>query len=150
MAQQIKSTNTSQRGSRNNHFGGRGGGHFNNSGQGGRSRGCGGCSSSNNLNTQIKPNASGYYSPADMNKLLFEECDEICKEHKEKLDQSEANKCNLGEISIEHVTAIIGAMQQAQSSNEDTPKDTDNTMPKHTNTGNAFRGKANTKKSRIQ
>ena len=149
MAQQIKSTNTSQRGSGNNHFGGHGGGCFNNSGQGGHGHGCG-HSSSNNLNTQVKPNASGYYSPADWNKLSFEERDKIHKECKEKSDQSGANKHNLGKISVKHVTATIGAMQQAQSSNDDAPNDTDDPTPKHTNTGNTFGGKANTKKSRIE
>ena len=149
MTWQIKSTNTSQRDSRNNHFGGHGGGRFNNSGQGGHGHGhC--CGSSNNSNTQVKSNASGYYSPADWNKLSFEECDKIHKEHKEKSDQSGANKRNLGEISIEHVTTIIGAMHQAQSSNDDTSNDADDTMPKHTNASNAFRGKANAKKSRIK
>ena len=131
-------------------IGGHGGGRFNNSGCAGHGHGCGGHSSSNNSNSQVKPNASGYYPPAEWNKLSFEEHDKIHKERKEKSDQSGAAKRNLGEISIEQVTAIIGAMQQAQSSNEDTSNDTNNTTPKHTNTGNAFGGKANAKKSRIE
>ena len=64
MARQIKSTNTSQRGSGNNLLGGHGGGRFNNSGHGGHGHGCGGRGSSNNSNSQVKPNASGYYPPA--------------------------------------------------------------------------------------
>ena len=98
MAWQIKSTNTSQRGSGNNHFGGHGGGWFNSGGQGGHGRGCG-HSPSTNSNTQPKPNASGFY--LDWNKLSFEECDKIHKEHKEKLDQSGTNKRNLGDISMD-------------------------------------------------
>ena len=150
MAQQIKSTNMSQRGSRNNHFGGHGGGCFDNSGRGGRGCGRGGCGSSNNSNTQVKPNASGYYPPVEWNKLSFEECDKMHKEQKEKSDQNGASKRNLGELSIEHVTAIIRAMQQAQSSNEGTSNYTNDTTPKHTNAGNTFAGKANAKKSRIK
>ena len=98
MAWQIKTTNTSQRGSGKNHFGGHGGGWFNSGGQGGHGRGCG-HSPSTNSNTQPKPNASGFY--LDWNKLSFEECDKIHKEHKEKLDQSGTNKRNLGDISMD-------------------------------------------------
>ena len=150
MAHQSKSTITSQRGTGNNHFGGHGGGHFNNSGHGGCGHGCSGHGYSNNSNTQAKPNSSGYYPPVEWNKLSFEEHDKICKEHKEKPDQSGTPKRNLSEISIKHVTAIIGAMQQAQPSNEETTNNAEDTMPKHTNAGNAFRGKANSKKVRIE
>ena len=106
---------------------------------------------SNNSNTQAKPNASGYYPPAEWNKLSFEEHDKIHKECKEKPDQSGAcPKRNLCEISVEHVTAIIRAMQQAQPSNEETTNDTNDTMPKHSNAGNAIGGQANLKKVRIE
>ena len=106
----------------------------------------------NNSNTQVKPNVSGYYPPVEWNKLSFEKHNNIHKECKEKLDQqSGASKHNLGEISVEHVTAIIGAMQQTQTSTDDTSNSTDDTMPKHTNASNAFRGKANAnKKSRSE
>ena len=67
-----------------------------------------------------------------------------------KLDQSGTPKRNLGEISVEHVTAIIGAMQQAQPSNEDTTNNAEDTTPKHTNTSNTLGGKANSKKVRIK
>ena len=150
MAHQIKSMNTSQRGSRNNRFGGRGGGCFNNSGHGRHSHGHGGHGYSNNLNAQAKPNSSGYYPPAKWNKLSFEEHDKIRKERKEKLDQSTNPKQNLGEIFVEQVTAIIRAMQQAQAPNEDSTSNAEDTMPKHTNAGNAFGGKANSKKVRIE
>ena len=150
MAFQIQSTNTSQRGGGNNHFGGHGSGCFNNSGCGGCGHGCAGHSYSNNSNTQTKPNSSVYYPLAEWNKLLFEECDKIHKECKDKPDQSGTPKRNLGEISIKHVTAIIEAMQQTQPSNEETSNNTDDTTPKHINTSNAFRGKANAKKVRIK
>ena len=65
MAHQIKSTNTSQRGGGNNHFGGHGGGCFTNSGHGGCGHGHGGHGYSNNSNTQAKPNSSRYYPPAE-------------------------------------------------------------------------------------
>ena len=47
------------------------------------------------------------------NKLSFEECDKIQKEH-DKKGKPSGTKCIIGDISIEQVTAIIGAMQQAQ------------------------------------
>ena len=150
MAHQIKCTNTSQRGGRNNRFGGHGGGHFNNSGHGGCGSGCGGHGYSNNSNAKMKPNSSGYYPPAKWNKLSFEERDKIRKECKEKPDQSTTPKRNLGENSVKHVTAIIGAMQQTQASNEDSTNNAEDTMPKHTNASNAFGGKANSKKVRIE
>ena len=109
-------------------------------------RGHGGRGYSNNLNTQTKPNDP----PAEWNKLSFEERDKICKERKEKPDQSTTPKQNLGEISVEHVTAIIRAMQQTQASNEDLTNNAEDTTPKHTNAGNAFGGKANSKNIRIE
>ena len=150
MARQIKSMNTSQRGGGNSCFGGCSGGRFNNSGHGGRGHGHGGRGYSNNSNTQAKPNSSGYYPPAKWNKLSFEERDKIHKEWKEKTDQSTTPKRNLGEVSVEHVTAIIRAMQQAQAPNKDFTANAKDTMPKHANTGNAFGGKANSKKVRIE
>ena len=44
------------------------------------------------MNTQAKPNSSGYYPPAKWNKLSFEERDKIHKEHKEKPDQNGTSK----------------------------------------------------------
>ena len=150
MARQIKSTNTFQRGGRNNHSGGCGGRHFNSNGCGGCGHGRGGRGSSNNSNTQAKPNSSGYYPPAEWNKLSFEERDKVHKERKNKPTLSATPKQNLGEVSVEHVTAIIGAMQQAQATNEDSTADAGDTISNLTNTGNAFGGKANSKKVRIE
>ena len=79
MARQIKSTTTSNRDGGGGRSGGRGSGHFNNSGRGGRGggRGRGYGRGNGTPNTKSKPNGSGYYSPADWNKLSYEECDKI-------------------------------------------------------------------------
>jgi hypothetical protein len=106
MACQIKSTNTSNRDGEDGHNSGRGG-------RGGaRGRGYG--RGYGTPNTKSKPIRSGYYSPADWNKLSYEEHDKICKERDKKSKQG-GSKRTIGNISVEHVTAIIGAMQQAPS-----------------------------------
>ena len=68
----------------------------------------------------------------------------IWKEH-DKKGEPGRTKCIIGDISIEHVTAIISAMQQVQlaSPTEETEL-TSNT----TQVGNSFGSKANVKKSR--
>ena len=50
----------------------------------------------------------------EWNKLSFEEHDKIRKECDKKGEPS-GTKRVISDISVEHVTAIIGAMQQAQS-----------------------------------
>jgi hypothetical protein len=92
----------------------------------------------------VKANASGYYSPAEWNKLSFEERDKIRKERDKKGEQG-GTKRTVGDISVEHVTAIIGAMQQSQAT--ETTDDTETTS--HTQAGNAFGGKASAKKARF-
>ena len=51
---------------------------------------------------------------AEWNKLSFKEHDKIHKEC-DKKGEPGGTKPIIGDISIEHVTAIISAMQQAQS-----------------------------------
>ena len=91
----------------------------------------------------MTPNASGFYPMAEWNKLSFEERDMICKEH-DKKGEPGGTKHNIGDISIEHVTAIIGAMQQAQST---APTEETELTSNTTQAGNSFDRKVNVKKS---
>jgi uncharacterized membrane protein YgcG len=79
MARQIKSTTTSNCEGGGGRSGGRGSGRFGNSGRGGHGggRGCGYGRGYTTPNTKSKPNGSSYYSPADWNKLSYEERDKI-------------------------------------------------------------------------
>jgi hypothetical protein len=151
MARQIKSTTTSNHDGGGGRSGGRGSGCFNNSGRGGRGggRGRGYGRGYGTPNMKSKPNGSGYYSPADWNKLSYEERDKIRKERDKKGEQG-GTKRTIGDISVEHVTAIIGAMQQAPSvvSTKDSIV-TNETTPSN-QAGNSFGGKeASAKKTRL-
>ena len=103
---------------------------------------CGHGYNCNNTNTKAKPNSSGFYPPAEWNKLSFEEHDKIWKEHDKKGEQG-GTKQILGDISVEHVTVIIGAMHQAQSVNHTNETE----LTSNTQAGNFFGGKANIKKT---
>ena len=92
----------------------------------------------------MTPNASGFYLMVEWNKLSFEERDKIRKEH-DKKGEPGGTKHNIGNISIEHVTAIIGAMQQVQSAS---PMEETKLTSNPTQAGNSFGRKANVKKSR--
>ena len=81
---------------------------------------------------------------AEWNKLSFEERDKIHKECDKKGEPS-GTKRVIGDISVEHVTAIIGALQQAQSVS---PTEETQLTSNTTQAGNSFGGKANVKKSR--
>jgi hypothetical protein len=139
MARRINSTNSSNRSGRS---GGRGGGRNGNSGRGGRGRGRG--RGNNNNSNKATPNASGFYPTAEWNKLSFEERDKIRKE-RDKKGEPGGTKRVIGDISVEHVTAIIGAMQQAQSA---IPTEETELTSNTTQAGNSFGGKASVKKSR--
>jgi hypothetical protein len=79
--------------------------------------------------------------------LSYEERNKIRKERYKKGEQG-GTKRTISDISVEHVTAIIGAMQQAPSivSTEDSV--TTNETTTSNQAGNAFGGKASTKKMR--
>ena len=57
----------------------------------------------NNDSNKATPNASGFYPMVEWNKLSFEECDKIQKEH-DKKGEPGRTKHIIGDISIEHVT----------------------------------------------
>jgi hypothetical protein len=135
MARRINSTSSSNRSGRS---GGRGG---NNSGRGGRhGRGSGRARGPN----RPTPNASGFYSAADWNKLSFEERDKIRKD-RDKKGQPGGTKRTMSEVSAEQITAIIGAIQQVPSTPSTEQK---NGTSATTQAGNAFGGRANIKKLR--
>jgi hypothetical protein len=148
ISRQIKSTNTNNREGGSGRFGGRGGGRFNNSGRGGRGSGRGRNNNRYSTSNKSKPSSSGYYSPAEWNKLSFEERDKIRKERDKKGEQG-GTKRTIGDISVDHVTAIIGAMQQTPAaSTDDTEEAAQTPTTSNTQAGNAFGGKASVKKSR--
>ena len=74
---------------------------------------------------------------------FFEEHNKIQKEC-DKKGKPGGTKCIIGDISIEHVTAIIGTMQQVQLATH--TKETEITS-NTTQVGNSFGGKVNIKKS---
>lgn len=118
--------------------GGRGGGRFNRRGRGGgRGRGRGG--------PDDKKNTTGYYSPADWNKLTYEERDKIRKERDKKGEQG-GTKRNASDISVNQAAAIIAALQNNPTS-ETSPSGSSEETP-DTQAGNAFGGKANVKKQK--
>ena len=80
---------------------------------------------------------------AEWNKLSFKEHDKICKEC-DKKGEPGRTKHIIGDISIEHVTAIISAMQQAQSAS---PTEETELTSNTTQAGNSLGRKANVKKS---
>ena len=134
MARKISSTNTSQRDGGRGRPGGRGGGRYGNNGRGGRhNRGRG-------RGNYQKPK-SGYYSPADWNKLSFEERDKIRKDRDSKGEQG-GTKRNISDISVDQVTAIISALQKGTTSTDDDTR----TTPPNNQAGNAFGGKEGARK----
>lgn len=151
MARKVSSTNTSNRDGGSGRSGGRGGGgRFGNSGRGGRlsggrGRGYGRGNGTPNYKPKSGPNTSGYYSPADWSKLSFEERDKIRKDRDKKGEQG-GTKRSIGDISVEQVTAIIGAMQKVPTTV--TFSDESSATPPSTQAGNAFGGKEGAKKKR--
>ena len=143
MAQLINLTNSSNQ---NRHSGGRGGscnGNGRCGGHNGHGGGYGYGNNNNNNSNKATPNASGFYPMVEWNKLSFKERDKIQKE-RDKKGEPGGTKHIIGDISIEHVTAIISAMQQAQSA---TPTEETELTSNTTQAGNSFGGKANVKKS---
>jgi hypothetical protein len=79
--------------------------------------------------------------------LSYEERDKIRKERDKKGEQG-GTKRSIGDISVEHVTAIIGAMQQVPSVVSTEDSITANETTTSNQAGNAFGGKASAKKMR--
>lgn len=106
MARKMSSTNTFPRDNRGGR-GGRGGGRFNRGtgrgGRGGRGRG-----------RSTKPRYNDYLPKSEWDKLSSEERENIRKARDNK-GQSDATKRSIGDISVEQLSTIIGAMQSMAS-----------------------------------
>lgn len=144
LARKISATNTDrQQGGR----GGRGGrGRGGRGGRGGRfGRGAGrGSSGAKGKDGGTNTN---YYSPADWNKLSFEERDKIRKERDKKGEQG-GSKRSIGDLSVEQFTAaIISAVKNDQASTPAEPSTDSNTSGN--NAGNAFGGKEGAKRTKF-
>lgn len=112
--------------------GGRGRGRSNNRGGPNRIRGGG--------------PATTYYSPAEWNKLSFEERDKIRKARDKKGEQGGTKdaKRSIGDLSVEQFQAIIGAISKEPSTAESEAE-----TPKTNNAGNAFGGKEGAKRAKV-
>ena len=74
--------------------------------------------------------------------MSFEEHDKIQKEHDKKGKQGRIKQI-IGDISLEHITAIISAMHQTQSVNHTNETE----LTSNTQAGNSFGSKVNMKKN---
>ena len=133
LARKISSVTTGGGGRGGGGRGGRGGG------RGGRGRGRGGRGGRGGASTN-------YYSPAEWEKLSFEERDKIRKERDKKGEQG-GTKRNISEMTTKQLTsALISSIQKASekedSGGDDTPKKS------NTQAGNAFGGRESAKKSK--
>ena len=124
--------------------GGRGGGKGGRgAGRGGRGRGRGGRgsqSASGNSGT------TGYFTPAEWNKLSYEERDKIRKERDKKGEPGGSNKRAISEMTTQQLTtAIISSIQKASAAETG---GTDVTPKTSNNAGNAFGGREGAKRSK--
>jgi hypothetical protein len=143
LARKISATSTDRQQGGRGGRGGRGRG-----GRGGRG-GCfghGGRGSSGAKGKDGGPNTN-YYSPAEWNKLSFEERDKIRKERDKKGEQG-GSKRSIGDLSVEQFTsAIISAVKNDQASTNTEPATDSNTSGN--NAGNAFGGKEGAKRTKF-
>ncbi|KAI2495884.1 Reverse transcriptase (RNA-dependent DNA polymerase) [Fragilaria crotonensis] len=107
--------------------GGRGGGR--NGGRGGRGHGGRGGCGSGKANT-------GYYSPAEWEKLSFEERDNTCKE-RDKKDEQGGSKRSISEMTTKQLTTVLISSLQKASEKESSGND-ENPKKSNTQAGNAF------------
>jgi hypothetical protein len=91
-----------------------------------------------------KFNSTGDYSPADWSKLSFEERNTIHKDRDKKGEPGGTNKRTIGDISVEQVTTIMGAIQQHNAATDTAESITPKTS--NSQAGNAFDGKEGAKK----
>lgn len=134
MSRKISSVNTPGRG------GGRAG---RGSGRGGRGRGRGGKGGRSNSDSSGS-GTTGYFSPAEWEKLSFEERDKIRKERDKKGEQG-GSKRSISELTTKQLTtALISSLQKSTNAAEDS-----NSTPTTSNTaGNAFGGRESAKRAK--
>jgi hypothetical protein len=88
---------------------------------------------------------TNYYSPAEWNKLSFDECNKICKERDKKGEQG-GTKHLIGDLSVKQFTAIISAVKNDQATTS--TADSTNTSTSRNNAGNAFGRKEAAKRTK--
>jgi hypothetical protein len=127
--------------------GGRGGGRHSGRGVRGTGRGRGGRGGRGSGN-----NNTGYYSPAEWEKLSFAERDNIRKQRDKKGEQG-GSKRTISEITTKQLTtALISSLQKASeqaSGNENAGGDETPKKP-NAQAGNAFGGKESAKRSKTE
>jgi hypothetical protein len=90
---------------------------------------------------------TNYYSPAEWEKLSFEDRDKIRKERDKRGEQG-GTKRNISELTTKQLTtAIISSLQKA-AADESKDKDDDSTQKKSNQAGNAFGGKESAKRNK--
>ena len=121
------------RGGGGGRFGGRGGSRYSGRGGGTPYKSKGG-----DKNT-------GYYSPAEWEKLSFEERDKIRKARDKKGEQG-GSKRSVGDLSVEQFQAMISSVQQDSATVTTTESGDSGTNSGGNNAGNAFGGKESAKR----
>ena len=139
VSRRISATNTNSSAGRGGGRGGRGNGSG--QGRGSYGRGRGGRGGRGNDKTT-------YYSPAEWEKLSFEERDKIRKA-RDKKGEPGGSKRSISKMTTKQLTtALISSIQKASAS--DDSKAEDSTPKKsNTNAGNSFGGKESAKRAKI-
>jgi hypothetical protein len=150
LARKIGATNTIER--QQGGRGGRGSGRFNNrGGRTGSGRGRSGRFGSGGRGSfGIKGRGGGantnYYSPAEWNKLSFEERDKIRKERDKKGEQGGTRR-SVADLSVEQFTAMISSVQQ--DTNVNTTTNSTRASNSGNDAGNAFGGREGVKRIKL-
>jgi len=139
ISRRINATNTTSPG-RGGRSGGRSGGRGYQGRGSGRGRGRGG--------RGYEKTTTTYYSPAEWEKLSYEDRDKIRKERDKRGEQG-GTKRNISELTTKQLTtAIISSIQKA---NDDAKEASNNNPAKaSTQAGNSFGGKESAKRSKIE
>ena len=140
LSRRINATNTNNA---NGHAyqgrGGRGGRGYQGRGRGGR----GGCSSDNKK--------TAYYSPAEWEKLSFDDRDRIRKERDKKGEPGGSNKRGIADMTTKQLaTAIISSIKAASLTSDESVSDISSAISKRsTQAGNSFGGKESAKRAKV-
>jgi hypothetical protein len=140
ISRRISATNTSANTGRGSGRGGRGSGRGQGRGNHGRGRGGRGGRGGNEKTT--------YYSPAEWEKLSFEERDRIRKE-RDKKGEPGGTKRSISEMTTKQLTtALISSLQKASATDES--KDADTPKKSSANAGNSFGGRESVKRAKTE
>ena len=139
LSRRINATNTTT--GRGGRSGGRSGGRGYQGRGSGRGRGRGG--------RGYEKTSTTYYSPAEWEKLSYEDRDKIRKERDKKGEQG-GTKRNISELTTKQLTtAIISSIQKATGDAKEACCDSGSTKS-NTQAGNSFGGKESAKRSKIE